>query len=109
MHFVVSHRFPPIPSESSEPYDLIHFGDVAAARIVRYDDAIMAHLRERPDVRFEPIERVLEQARRDIARADREGALRIYARLARYYLDGAGERGASLARELRAQIESKPR
>ncbi|HEX5067256.1 MAG TPA: hypothetical protein VFY49_14140, partial [Myxococcota bacterium] len=109
VHFVVSQRFPPIPETASEPYDLLRFGDTAAARIVRYDDAIMAHLREQPGVRFTPIERVLAQRRREIERADRAGAEAIYAQLAHYYLDGAGERGAAEARSLRALIDAKPR
>ncbi|HVN38823.1 MAG TPA: hypothetical protein VMW19_11715 [Myxococcota bacterium] len=106
--FVVSQRFPPIARGPSEPYDLIHFGDIAVARIVRYDDAIMERLREREGVHFTPIEDVIEQSRREIERADRVGAERVYERLSRYYLDGAGPRGAAIAASLRAQIDSKP-
>ena len=106
--FVVSQHFPPIARGPSEPYDLIHFGDVAVARIVRYDDAIMERLREREGVHFTPIGDVIEQSRREIERADRVGAERVYERLARYYLDGAGPRGAAIATSLRAQIDSKP-
>ena len=108
VHFVVSQRFPPIARGPSEPYDLIHFGDVAVARIVRYDDAIMQRLREREGVHFTPIEDTIERSRREIERADRAGAERVYERLARYYLDGAGPRGAAIAASLRAQIDGKP-
>jgi hypothetical protein len=109
VHFVVSQRFPPIPESPNDAFDVVRFGDTAAARIVRYDDAIMARLREQPGVRFTPIERLLAQRRREIERADRVEAEAIYARLARYYLDGAGERGAAEARALREIIEAKPR
>jgi len=108
VHFVVSQRFPPIPESPSDPFDRVRFGDTAAARIVRYDDAIMARLREQPGIRFTPIERVLAQRRREIERADRAEAEAIYTRLAHYYLDGAGERGAAEARALREIIEAKP-
>jgi hypothetical protein len=108
VHFVVSQRFPPIPRPTSPaPLDAVYFGDVAMARIHRYDDAIMERLRQRPDVRFTPIERVLEQRRREILRADRAEALRLYAWLERYYLAGAGERGRVEARALREIIERK--
>ena len=105
---MVSQRFPPIPESPSDPFDLVRFGDTAAARVVRYDDAIMARLREQPGIRFTPIERVLAQRRREIERANRAEAEAIYARLAHYYLDGAGERGAAEARALREIIEAKP-
>jgi hypothetical protein len=109
VHFVVSQRFPPVPEPPSTADDQIRFGDTAAARIVRYDDAIMSRLREQPGIRFTPIERVLAQRRREIERADRAEAEAIYERLARYYLDGAGERGAAEARALRELIDAKPR
>jgi len=110
VHFVVSHRFPPIPrSPLDASLDSVSFGDVAQARIVRYDESIMARLRELPDVHFTPIERVLTQRRREIERADRAEALRLYAWLERFYFSGAGPRGADEARALRSLIEAKPR
>jgi hypothetical protein len=110
VHFVVSQRFPPIPRPASPaPLDAIYFGDVAMARIHRYDAAIMDRLRERPEVRFTPIERVLERRRREILRTDRAEAERLYAWLERFYLAGAGERGRAEARALREIIEAKPR
>jgi hypothetical protein len=109
VHFVVSQRFPPIPRPPQPPpLDVVYFGDVAMARIHRYDDAIMDRLREVQGVRFTPIERVLERRRREMLRADRAEAERIYAWLRRFYLDGAGERGDAEAQALRQIIESKP-
>jgi len=68
----------------------------------------MERLRARAEVRFTPIERVLEQRRREILRADRAEAERILAWLERFYLAGAGERGREETRSLRELIESKP-
>jgi hypothetical protein len=108
VHFVVSQRFPPQGPLPDAALDLVAFGDVAQARVLRYDEAIMATLRER-GARFTPIERVLAQRRREIERAGRDEALRIYAWLDAFYLAGAGERGAAEARALRALIDAKPR
>jgi hypothetical protein len=47
--------------------------------------------------------------RREIARADRAEAERLYAWLERFYLAGAGERGRAEAASLRSLIEAKPR
>ncbi len=110
VHFVVSQRFPPIEASSSdEALDLVYFGDVALARIHRYDDAIMERLSEVPGVRFTPIERVLLRRRLEIERADRPRAEQLYAWLERFYLAGAGERGVAEASALRRLIEAKPR
>ena len=109
VHFVVSQRFPPIERPDTAPLDAVYFGDVAMARVVHYDEAIMQHLRGVPGVRFTPIERVLEVRRREIARADRAEAERLYAWLERFYLAGAGERGRAEAASLRSLIEAKPR
>jgi len=67
----------------------------------------MDRLHEVPGVRFTPIERVLEQRRREILRADHAEALRLYAWLERYYLAGAGERGRAEARALREIVDAK--
>jgi hypothetical protein len=108
--FVISQRFPPIPrSDANPPLDALYFGEIAAARIVRYDEAVMERLRATRGVRFTPIERVIEQRRREIERADRAEAERLYAWLDAYYLSGAGERGAAEAASLRALIDAKPR
>ncbi len=107
-HFVVSRHFPPLEPSAGESLDLVYFGNVARARVLRYDDAIMARLAELPEVRFTPIERVLAQSRREIERADRAHAEQLYARLERFYLAGAGERGRAEARALREIIERKP-
>jgi hypothetical protein len=109
VNFVISQRFPPIPSTPSPPLDALYFGEIAVARIARYDDAVMDRLRGARGVRFVPIERVIEQRRREIERADRAEAERLYAWLDDFYLSGNGERGAATARELRALIAAKPR
>ena len=58
---------------------------------------------------FTPIERVLAQRRREIERADRAEAERLYAWLERFYLSGAGERGAAeAARAARADRGEAP-
>jgi hypothetical protein len=110
VHFVVSQRYPPIGTAGAErALDRVYFDDVALARIHRYDDAVMERLRGVPGVRFTPIERVLLRRRREIERADRARAEELYAWLERFYLAGAGERGAAEAVALRQLIEAKPR
>jgi hypothetical protein len=110
VHFVMSQRFPPIPrGDGNEPLDALYFGEIAVARIVHYDDAVMDRLRAERGVRFAPIERVVEQRQREIERADRAEAERLYAWLDAFYFSGNGERAAEWKRSLRALIDAKPR
>jgi hypothetical protein len=60
-------------------------------------------------VRFTPIERVIEQRRREIERADRAEAERLYAWLDDFYFSGNGERAAEWKRSLRELVDAKPR
>ncbi|MDH3725642.1 MAG: hypothetical protein OER93_07875, partial [Thermoleophilia bacterium] len=108
IHLVLSHAFPPVTRPSSPPADHVYFGDAAVARIVRYDDALMQHLAGVEDVRFTPIEVVVERKRRQIDGASRQRAEEHYASLDRYYLAGAGDAGREIARDLRARIDAKP-
>jgi len=108
IHLIVSHRFPPIARpEGPPPVDLVYFGDVAVARIHRYEPAVMDVLREAPGVSFVPIEQTLERKRREIERASPERAQRILDWLERFYLDGAGEAAAAEAASLRALVAQR--
>jgi hypothetical protein len=108
IHLIVSHRFPPIPPPPAPPpVDVVYFGDVALARIRRYEPAVMQALRETPGVSFVPIERTLERKRREIERASPERAERILAWLQRFYLEGAGEAAAAEAESLRALVAER--
>ena len=108
IHLIVSHRFPPIPRpDGVPPVDLIFFGDVAVARIHRYEPAVMNVLRDAPGVSFVPIERTLERKRREIERASPERAAQILAWLERYYLNAAGDRAADEAASLRALVAER--
>lgn len=108
IQFVVSQHFPPVSRPpTGDTDDLVYFGDVAVARIHRYDDAIMRALGRVNGVSFVPIGRVLARKRREIARASPERAGEILAWLERYYLDGAGARGRAEDRSLRALVEQR--
>jgi hypothetical protein len=107
IHLVLSHRLPPVSRPDPIPFDQVYFGDSAVARVVLYDDEVMDRLRDQPDVHFTPIERLIELRRRQIEGASRERAERIYERLDRYYLRGAGDRAKPVAAELRALIDAK--
>ena len=108
IHFVLSQRFPPVARPpGADTTDLVYFGDVAVARIHRYDDAVMEALRRRPGVSFVPIQQVIERRRREIERASPERAREILAWLERYYLDAAPQRGGATGAELRALVGSR--
>jgi hypothetical protein len=108
IHLVLSHAFPPVARPPNPPADHLYFGDVAVARIHRYDDALMQQLAGVDGVQFTPIEAVVERKRREIDRASRQQAEEHYAWLDRYYLAGAGDAGREIARDLRARIDAKP-
>jgi hypothetical protein len=108
IHLVVSQRFPPIPEPPGAPaVDRVRFGDVAVARLHRYDPAVMEPLARVPGVVFVPIERTLERKAAEIDRASPERAEAIYAWLERFYLRGAGEEGREAAAALRARVEAR--
>jgi hypothetical protein len=108
IHFIVSQRFPPVSRPpTGDSFDLVYFGDLAVARIHRYDDAIMDSLRDVSGVSFVPIERVIERRRREISHAAPERAREILAELDRYYFDSAGDRGRTQAEELRNLVEER--
>jgi hypothetical protein len=109
IHFVLSHAFPPVARPADPPVDHLYFGNVAVARILRYDETIMAHLAQVEGVQFTPIEKAIEHTRREIDRVSLERAEVLYAWLDHYYLRDAGEAGAAIAHDLRATIDAKPR
>ncbi len=69
----------------------------------------MDRLRDVPGVRFMPIERVVDAARRRIPHVSVEEAERIYRRLDRYYFESAAGRGRELERALRAAVDARRR
>jgi hypothetical protein len=108
IHLIVSHRFPPISRPRGDaPVDLVFFGDVAVARIHRYEPAVMDVLARAPGVSFVPIEETLARKRREIERASPERAEQTLAWLERFYLDRAGQAGAREAASLRALVEQR--
>jgi hypothetical protein len=108
IHLIVSHRFPPIRRPPGPPpVDLVYFGDVALARIHRYEPAVMEVLGRAPGVSFVPIEQTLERKRREIERAPPEQAERILAWLEGFYLDRVGEAAADEAESLRALVAGR--
>lgn len=108
IHFVVSQAEPPIERPSGpRRFDAVYFGDVARARIHLYSDAVMDPLRERPDVDFVPIERVLQNSRRQLQAASPSEAAELYETLDRYYFQHAGVRGEKLGKEFRSLVERK--
>jgi len=109
IHLVVRHDFPPLPPpEGPLPFDEVRFGSAVRAHVQLYDDRVMDALRDRPGVRFTPIEEVVARRREQIERSDRARAERIYAKLHRYYLRSGTPRARRVAAELRARIEAKP-
>jgi hypothetical protein len=104
VHFVVSQAFPPIAKPAQRAHDEVRFGDLARARIVLYDDAVMDRLRGLPGVDFVPIERVIEAAAREMQAATPERAAEILAGLDAWYFDHAGAKGEALARPLRESL-----
>ena len=110
IHLVLSHDPPPVaPAGATGPFDAIYFGNAMRGRIWIYDERIMDRLRERGAAEFMPIADVLAAARREIASASPARAEQVYRLLNRYYLSGAGPAADSLARELRALVESRQR
>jgi hypothetical protein len=110
IHFVVSQREPPVSRPAGVlRVDEIYFDDLALARIHLYSDAVMDPLRQRPDVDFVPIERVIELSRRRMEQAPLGEAEQIYQELQRFYFDGAGARGEAKQSELLELLERKRR
>jgi hypothetical protein len=108
IHLIVGQAFPPVARPAGAPPDLLFFGDVAVAKIHRYDPAVMEHLSRQPGVSFVPIARVLERSRREAGRATRGRAQEILAWLDRYYFDGAGERGRRARASFERLVASRP-
>ncbi|MGH0032474.1 MAG: hypothetical protein ACQGVC_22000 [Myxococcota bacterium] len=109
IHLIVGQAFPPVSRPpGGDTLDLVYFGDVAVARIHRYDPALMRHLAEQRGVSFVPIERVVERRRAEIERAPRERAREILAWLDRYWFDGAGDAAREQRARLAALVESRP-
>jgi hypothetical protein len=109
VQLVVSQDFPPVAAPAVPRSDEILFGDLARARIVTWDDALMDALRGRPGVEFVPIERTLAAAAREMEAATPERAREIYAGLDAWYFSAAGARGEERARPLRAILERRER
>ena len=107
IHLVVSQEFPPVAKPTLRRHDEVYFGDLARARVVLYSDAVMDALRDRRDVDFVPIERVLEAAAREMEAADAARAREVLAGLETWYFDHAGPRGEEHARPLRAILARK--
>ena len=104
IHFIFA-QVPPQPGHEPR-VDEIVFGSILTARIWTYVDDIMDPLRNRPDVRFTPIEGTLREARRQIEGASPQEARRIYEVLRRYYFDTAGPEKKSLADALWRQVQA---
>jgi hypothetical protein len=108
IHLILSHRFPPIPRPPGPPpIDLVYFGDVAVARIVRWDEDVMAALSEAEGVSFVPITEILKRRRREIERASPERAEEILAWLERFYLARAGPGAEAERASLRAAVAAR--
>ena len=108
IHFLVRYAPPPVAREPGPPrMDQIFFGDLAAAQILLYDDAVMDPLRGRPEVDFVPIERVFAQTRRAMRDAPLARARELYMILWDFYLRDAGARGAEWDAELRRILADK--
>ncbi|CAN0447266.1 unnamed protein product, partial [Phaeothamnion confervicola] len=90
IHLIFFHADPPLTyGQGMRQFDLVRFGNLITAMVWKYSDAVMDPLRNRADVDFVPIELVLAQAEKDIARADAATARSILAFLERYYLADA--------------------
>lgn len=109
IQFVVSQHFPPVERPARLPLDSLYFGNLAVARIHRYDAAIMDRLRARDEVRFVPIEGVLDRRRRELERVPLDEAQAILDWLDRFYFDGAGDAGKAARAELQELLESRRR
>lgn len=108
IHLIMSHRFPPIPRPHGQrPVELVYFGDLAVARIERYDPAVMDVLRTTPGVSFVPIEETLARKRREIERASPQRAEEILAWLERFYFDGVGAAATEEAAALRELVAQR--
>lgn len=107
IHLVVGQAFPPVARPpGADTLDLVYFGDLAEARIHRYDPAVMEHLATRPGVSFVPIERVLERLGKEIPHASPARRREILEFLDRYYFRGVGQRGRELREAFRRRVES---
>lgn len=110
VHLAVTHDDPPFrPGPDGPELDQIYFGWLARARIVRYSDAVMDALRNRPGVVFVPIEQLLAAARKDIRAADLQSAQSIYRFLDNYYFRSGGPRAVAAAGEFQALLRGKER
>jgi hypothetical protein len=107
IHLIIGQEFPPVAKHAPRRHDELVFGDLARARILLYEDAVMDPLRNRPDVHFAPIERVLEAAAREMEAADAERAAEILAGLEAWYFEHAGPEGEERARPLREILARK--
>jgi hypothetical protein len=107
IHLIIGQEFPPVAKHAPRRHDGLVFGDLARARILLYEDAVMDPLRNRPDVHFAPIERVLEAAAREMEAADAERAAEILAGLEAWYFEHAGPEGEERARPLREILARK--
>jgi hypothetical protein len=109
VHLIVSQAFPPIAKPERRTHEELRFGELARARILLYDDAVMDRLRGRPGVDFVPIERVVEAAAREMETASPARAREILAGLEAWYFDHAGAKGEALARPLREVLARRER
>ncbi len=89
---------PPLALSGGRDPKLVRIGSTLTAYVMVYRDVVMDRLRDRAEVDFVPIERVIAEAETAIARASRRDGQALLDELDRYYFRTAPAAGAARAR-----------